>query len=164
MSEQQTPPPRSVPFIISLCLNVALIAMIVVVIAMHVFHSPRPFWSAGPLGPYSLMRTAAPAERTKIETIVAAHEPRIRELTWQAAQARLAALGVFARPQFSASDYLGALDKVRLSNDALETEVSRLMAEAAAQLSPQERGALAERIRAHHKPFWRALRFRRLGR
>jgi uncharacterized membrane protein len=151
----------SIPFIVSLCLNVALVAMIGVVIAASILQPPHSPWSAGPLGPRALIAAAEPAERTKIEAIVAAHQSRIRDLTRQAAQARMAAFGVFARPQFVASDYMNALDRVRVSNDALQSEVSKLMVEASAVLSSQERAVLAEKIREHRKPMWRA--FRRIG-
>jgi uncharacterized membrane protein len=163
MSEPTTPKPKnrtSVPFIISLCLNVALMAMIAVVIAANLLRPPRPPWSGGPLGPYALMAAAEPAERTRIQAVVERHKARIRDLTRQATQARLVAFDLFARQQFHASDYMNALDRVRLSNDALQAEVSKLMTESAAQLSPQERAGLAEKAREFHKGLWRAWRFR----
>jgi uncharacterized membrane protein len=159
-TKPQTKDRASVPFIVSLCLNVALIAMIAVVITANLLRPPRPPWSAGPLGPYALMAAAEPAERTRIEAIVERHKARIRDLTRQAAQARLVAFDLFARQQFNASDYMNALDKIRLSNDALQAEVSKLMTESAAHLSPQERAGLAEKAREHHKGLWRAWRFR----
>jgi uncharacterized membrane protein len=139
------------------CLNVALIAMIAAAIASSAFRHPRSHWAAGPLGINALMEAAKPEERTKIEAIVEAHRARVDQLRKEADEERRAAVRIFAQPAFNEAEYAKALDRVRLTNDSLQGEVSKMMEEAASQLSPQERAEIAERP---HGSIWRLWRHR----
>ena len=154
MSQPTEPQPRAgrpLPLIVSVCLNIALIALIAAAVASSVFHHPRPRWAQGPLGLNALMDAAKPDERSRIEAIIESHKSRLRDLAKNVADERAAALGIFAQPTFDKLQYEKALDQARLANDALQAEVGKMMVEAVSQLSPQERREVAERA---HRSFW----------
>ena len=147
MSEVTQPAPRrrSAALIVSICLNVALVAMILAAAGSLFFHRFHGHWQGGPLGIHAMMDVASSPERARIEDIVQRHRPHLRDLSDKAWAARTAAYKIFARPTFDQAAYVKALDQVRLENDALQAEVSATMAEAASQLSPDERQKLADR-------------------
>ena len=132
---------RSVLLILSLCLNVALVVMVVVGIA-NALHQGGP--RGGPFTPEALTDGAAPAERTKIDAIVAAHAGKISELKQAARAARRTAFKMFSEPNFDPVAFEGALGKAQDADDALRREFARVTAQSAAQLSPAERQAVAE--------------------
>ena len=145
-------PRRSTALIISICLNIALIAMILAALASAFF---RPFphhWEGGPLGLHAMMDIAAPQERARIEDIVERDRPQLKALADRARDARVAAYKIFAQANFSRDAYSKALDQARQANDALQAEVSAMMVDAAAQLSPEERQTLA--AQAARKSRW----------
>lgn len=159
--EKREPGRKSTALIVSICINVVLVAMILAAIATAFF---RPFghrWEGGPLGLHAMMEVAAPSERSRIDDIVQRHRAQLRILGDKARDARVAAYQIFGKPNFDRDAYSKALDQARLANDALQKEVGAMMAEAAAQLSPDERQKLAARAarrpRWHHgfgHPFW----------
>jgi len=134
------PPRRSALLIISLCLNVALIAMVVVGIANGIRHARhgREF-----LSPQTLMAAASSVERAKIQSIVAAHADKIRALKKADAAARLAAFKLFESPQFDRAEFARAIDAIHRADDALRQELTDLTEESVMQLSPAERQAVA---------------------
>ena len=148
----------SILLIVSVCLNVALIAMIAAAIASSVFRHSHERWARGPLGINALVEAATPDERSRIEAIIKNHQSRLRELARDADSERAAAVRTFAQPTFDTAEYERTLDKIRLTNDLLQAEASRMMVEAASQLSPQERQELADR--AARKSFWHPWRHR----
>ena len=161
MSEVTQPAPRrrSIALIISICLNVALVAMILAAAASLFFHRFHGHWEGGPLGIHAMMDVASPQERARIEDIVQRRRPHLHDLSEKARAARAAAYKIFALPSFDQAAYVKALDQVRLENDALQAEVSMMMAEAASQLSPGERQKLAERAGRYSR--WHTGHFRR---
>jgi uncharacterized membrane protein len=152
-----TPARRSTALIVSICLNVALVAMIVAGIAGAFFHRGS-HWEGGPLGMHAMMSVATPGEREKIEAIIERHQARLDQLGDQARAARRTAYEIFAEPQFDRARYVEALDKMRAADDALKSEVGAMMAEAATQLSPDERQRLASK--AERRSRWREGHFR----
>jgi len=148
---QSVPSRRSTALIISICFNVALVAMILAAAASLFFHRFHGHWEGGPLGIHAMMDVASSSERAQIENIVQRHRPHLRDLSDKARAARTAAYKIFARPSFDQAAYVKALDQVRLENDALQAEVSVMMAEAASQLSPDERQKLADRAGRHSR-------------
>jgi uncharacterized membrane protein len=150
----------AVPLIVSVCLNVALVAMIAVVVATGISHGNRPRWASGPLGTDALMDVASPGEQTRIQAIMDAHKLRLRDLSKQVADSHKLAFRIFASDRFDEPAYAKALDGIRNANDAMQVEVSKMMADAAAQLTPAERARLAERTRDRRKFLWRVLQFR----
>lgn len=153
MSEVTQPAPRrkSTALIISICLNVAMVAMILAAAASLFVHRFHGHWRGGPLGIHAMMDVASPPERARIEGIVQRHRERLRDLSDKARAARTAAYKIFGLPSFDQAAYVKALDQVRLENDALQADVSMMMAEAASQLSPDERQKLADRAARHSR-------------
>ena len=154
MTEVTTAKParRSWALIGSICLNVALIAMILAAVGSMLFHRGRP-WEGGPLGIHAMLDVATPAERAKIEAIVERHHGRLQDLSDRARATRRSAYQVFAQPNFDRTAYTQALDNMRAADDALKAEVGGMMGEAAAELSPEERQQLA--ARAERRSKWR---------
>ena len=146
-------PKRSVLLIVSLCLNVALVVMIVAGIVNAIYHARPPRFFA----PEALEEYAAPAERAKIDAIIAAHAGKIKELKEASKTARRAASKVFADPNFDPAAFVSALNKAQDADDALRREMATVTAQSAAQLSPSERQAVAEKARRRFM-WWRFFR------
>jgi len=164
MTETGSAPPRrrSVLLIVSLCLNVALAAMIAIGIYNAVQRNrPRP--PGGPLAPQALMAEVGPQERAKIQAVIDRHAARLRELRIEAAQARGAAFRIFEEPSFTPQDFSKALERVRAADTAWQDEAAKMTGESVAQLTPQERQAIAQKIRERAKPAWRVFMPRRTG-
>src|SRR5207245_5035548 len=125
--------------------------MILAAVANVFFHGARHRWEGGPLGLHAMMDVAAPPEREKIEAIIERHQVRLRELGDQAREARRAAYGIFAQRNFERAAYMQALDKMRAANDALQVEIGGVMAEAATQLTADERQKLATKAEQRSK-------------
>ncbi len=157
MSEPITssPPPRrsNVVLIVSLCLNVALIGMITIGIVNAIRFRTR-MHLPGPLAPQALMHEASSAERAKIQSVIDAHLARFRELRLEAMEARMAAFHAFTDPGFSVSNFENALERVHQADSAVQDEAIKITAESAAQLSPAERKAVADKIRARRRRGW----------
>ena len=153
---------RDILLIVSLCLNVALLAMVTVGIVGALRGLPRQP-PGGPLAPQALLEQAQPSEKPKIQAIIDAHAARLRELRTESAQARGAAFRIFAEPSFSAADFAAALGRTRDADVAFEDETIKQMSEVVAQLSPAERQAVADKVRAHARPLWRLFMRRRGG-
>jgi uncharacterized membrane protein len=137
-------PKRSVLLIVSLCLNVALVVMIVAGILNAIYHQPP---RGNPLGPEAFKEDAAPAERVKIDAIIAAHAGKIQELREADWAARRTAFKIFAAPNFDSGAFSNALAKAQDADDSLRREMSTVSAQAAAQLSPSERQEVAQKAR-----------------
>ena len=147
-------PKRSILLIVSLCLNVALIAMVAVGIANAILHGPS---RGGAFAPEVLKENATPAERTKIDAIIAVHAGKVRELRQAAVAAHRAAFKTFADADFSPAAFESAVDKAQDADDALRREYATVIAQSAAQLSPAERQAVAEKARRRFM-WWRFFR------
>jgi uncharacterized membrane protein len=148
------PPRRSVLLIVSLCLNLALFAVIVggVINAMHNGHPPP-----GLFGPRMLMDVASPDERAKIKAVVDAHAAKIEALKKADMAARQAAFNMFGGEVLDPAAFEKALDTVDDADDALRREEVKVTAESVAQLSSAERQALSAKARQRMK-WWHAAR------
>jgi uncharacterized membrane protein len=162
------PPPRkaSVALIVSLCLNVVLIAVIVVAVARVAMmrqmwpeignirqaerHGVVPVQMI--LNPRAMMH-GAPSERDKIRSVILAHRDRVKALREASMAARRDVMKEFTAATFDKAAFEQSLSRMQSADQALETEVMRVMAESAATLTPEERQAVA----AEHRPgmFWR---------
>ncbi len=153
---------RDILLIVSLCLNVALLAMVTVGIVGALTGQPRQP-PGGPLAPQALLAQAQASEKPKIQAIIDAHAPRLHELRMEAAQARAAAFRIFAEPSFAPADFSAALTRTRNADVAVEDETIQQMGQVVAQLSPAERQAIADKIRARARPLWRLFMPQRVG-
>src|SRR4029078_2581871 len=97
----------SVLLIVSLCLNVLLIPVIAVII-FRAAHHVNAVGSGGVLAPRSVM-AEAPAQKDRIETIIARHEPKIRALRAAAADARREAFRTLGAPDYTPDKFHKAL-------------------------------------------------------
>lgn len=154
-SETAQPRRSNVPLIISLCLNVALVAMIVVGTIQFMRLPFRPMTAGGPLSAQALLTEVPPSEQPKIQAVIDAHEARLHELRLEAVQARGAAFRIFEEPSFSTSDFAGALDRVEATTVAVQSEMLKETAESVARLTPAERQMIGQKIRMRARPMWR---------
>ena len=146
---------RTTLMVMSLCLNVGLMALILVGIGrVGAGFIAQP----GVMAPAQIARGLPPQQREKILDIVAAHREEMRERRQAARRARLEAFRVFAAPDYSAADFTRALDAVRTADAALEEEAVALQQDVVNTLTPAERKLIAEQVQARRsRPFWRRL-------
>jgi uncharacterized membrane protein len=148
------PPKRNVWLIVSLCLNLALVAVIVggVINAMRNGHPPP-----GLFGPHVLIDFASPDERVKIKAVMDAHAGKIEALKKADMAARQTAFAMFSGETLDPAAFEKALDAVDDADDAVRREEVRVVSESVAQLSPAERQALSDKARKRMK-WWHAAR------
>ncbi|MEI9995337.1 MAG: periplasmic heavy metal sensor [Rhizomicrobium sp.] len=139
MSDTPAPRRRNWLLIVSLCLNVALIAAVAIGV-VRLRHPP------GPLVPHALI-AAVPEERDNIQAIIDAHAARIALLRKASANARHAAFNVFVAPDYSPRKMSDALAAVVAADTALETESVAALGDSLSALTPAERQAFADRVR-----------------
>ena len=146
---------RTTLMVMSLCLNVGLMALILVGIGrVGAGFIAQP----GVMAPAQIARGLPPQQREKILDIVAAHREVMRERRQAARRARLEAFRVFGAPDYSAADFTRALDAVRTADAALEEEAVALQQDVVNTLTPAERQLIAEQVQARRaRPFWRRL-------
>lgn len=152
MMTETTPAPRRgrrIFLILSLCLNVFLVAVIVVGVMRAVHRRNDPMTAGGPFSPYVLLHVAAKEDRPKIQAVIDRHKASVRHLRDQAVAARVASFETFAAPDYTPEKFNAALDKVREADAAVGKEVNDSIAESVAQLAPDERKKLADKTRRH---------------
>lgn len=160
MSDPVVVPKRqpSVLLIVSLCLNLALIGLIAITFMRTGMGRFEPHDGKVGLGAQSLMRMV-PAEQTKIQAIIDAHRPKMRELRHQAILARGESFRLLAAKDFKADDFAKSLASVDAADAALEAETMAVTAQSVAVLTPQERQDIAGKIqkpdRAELRRFFR---------
>ena len=146
---------RTTLMVMSLCLNVGLIALILVGVGRA---GGNFFARPGFLAPTQIARELAPERREKVFDVAAAHRGVLRERRQAARQARQEAFRVFAAPDYSPGDFTRALDNVRMADAALEEEAVALQQDVVNVLTPDERKRIAERIKARREhSAWRRL-------
>jgi len=153
-------PRRNWLLILSLCLNVALVGGIAVV-AWRIGHFDIFTGSGGPLAPRTVM-AQFPDREPAIETIIAAHQARLADLRHNAATTRRDVFRLFASPDYTPQKMATALDAVATADVAIEREAIVMENESLATLSPAQRQALVERIKARNRS-WLFRMFRRQG-
>jgi uncharacterized membrane protein len=146
---------RTILLVLSLCLNVGLIALILVGIGRV---GGGFIGQSGVMAPGQIARDLPPEQREKIRDIVAVHRDAMRDRRQAARRARLDAFRVLAAPDYTAADFSRALDDVRNADAALEEEAVSLQLDVVNMLTPAQRRLAAERAQARRAgPFWRRL-------
>jgi len=146
--------PSNVALIASLCLNLILIG----VIAMGAWRAyqappPPPMEPDGFFPMHALMRLA-PDKADAIHKILDAHRDRLRALHEAAMKARADAHAEIADPNFNQAKFDAALVRVQVADQAFESELLKMISECVAQLSPEERKAVAEHHAQHPGTRW----------
>ena len=145
--------------IVSLCLNVMLIAAIVTV-AVRIAQRDTRIGAGGPLAPRSLIEEF-PNEKAAIETVINAHTARIASLRQASRRARVDALNVLAAPDAAPQKLGAAFAAIARADAALEAEAVAMSSESTAMLSPAERQALADRLKRRSQSWWFRMMWRR---
>lgn len=145
---------RTILLVVSLCLNVALIALVVV----SVMGPPRRFFGppppVGPLSPGALMHSLPPDGQAKIHAVVEAHVSAMRQARRDARDARMKAIQVFSSPGYTSEAFSAALDGVRAADTALEEQAIAMLKDSIATLTPAERQQVIAQARTHRRPPW----------
>ncbi|HEY4275005.1 MAG TPA: periplasmic heavy metal sensor [Rhizomicrobium sp.] len=144
---------RTILLVLSLCLNVGLIALIAIGIGRS---GGRFFAGPGVMAPGQIARGLPQGQREKILDLVAEHGVAMRDRRRASRHARSEALRVLEAPDYAAADFGRALDGVRAADAALEEEAISLQRDVIDTLTPAQRKDVAERIRARRAgPWWR---------
>ena len=144
---------RNVLMVMSLALNVGLIAMILVGIGRV---GPAFIAQPGVMAPAQIARALPASERGKVLDVMAEHRDALQARRQAARRARLDAFRIFAAPTYLPGDFSRALDEVRAADAALEEEAAAQQRDVANVLTPAERQRIAERVRDRRAgPWWR---------
>lgn len=146
---------RTTLMVMSLCLNVGLIALILVGIG----RAGQGFIGGpGMMAPAQIARALPDAGRQKVAGIMAEHRDALREKRRAARAARQEVFRVFTAPSYVAGDLSHALDQVRVADAALEEESVAQQSDVINSLTPGERQLIADRVRERrNRPWWRRL-------
>ena len=161
MTDSNSPPAssrtRTTLMVMSLCLNVGLIALILVGVGRV---GGRFVTQPGMMSPAQIARGLPQERREKVFDIVALHRDGMREKRQAARRARQEAFRVFGAPDYSSGDFTRALDGVRMADAALEEEAVAQQQDVVNMLTPAERKSIAERIKARRErlSWWRMAR------
>ncbi|MBV9331240.1 MAG: periplasmic heavy metal sensor [Alphaproteobacteria bacterium] len=139
----QQRPRASWLLIVSLCGNVALAAIVV----MGILSAARHATLLSNFSPQSLMEDASYAERGRLRAILEGHAPRLKALRMADLGARRELLDALRASALDISGFAAALKKVRSADDALRQEQEVIAIAFVSQLSPDERRAMAEKVR-----------------
>jgi uncharacterized membrane protein len=150
MSEAGAPRRRNIWLILSLCLNVVLIAMIAVGIA-RAWHHQQEAALGRAFSAQSIIAHLPSDRAEKVQAVLDAHAAQLNALTDAASQARVASRPVFAATNFDRANYAKAQLRIRTADDALEAEKMAQLADIAALLTPDERQAIVDRA-SQQKP------------
>jgi uncharacterized membrane protein len=145
-------PRRNWLLILSLGLNVVLVALIVTAV-LRAPHRPLAIGSGGVLAPRSIM-AALPDAGGPIQKVIDDHTPKITALRQTAGRARRAAFRELAAPDYTPEKLTAALEAVRAADSALEAESIAMMRDSLATLSAQDRQAMVERVKARNRSWW----------
>jgi uncharacterized membrane protein len=156
MADQAPSGTRSTLLVMSLCLNVGLIALILVGIGRV---GQVLVAGSGVMAPAQIARTLPDDGRQKVQSIMAEHRDALREKRRAARAARMEVFRVFTAPTYVAGDLARALDQVRAADAALEEESVAQQRDVINALTPEERKLIADRIRERRgRPWWRRIR------
>jgi len=146
---------RTTLMVMSLCLNVGLIALILVGIGRV---GQGLIGGAGVMAPVQIARVLPDAGRQKVQGIMAEHRDALRERRRAARAARMEVFRVFTAPTYVAGDLARALDQVRAADASLEEESVAQQRDVINSLTPDERKLIADRVRERRgRPWWRRL-------
>jgi uncharacterized membrane protein len=146
--DDKLPPPRrrSRLLIVSLCVNVALIAFIAVVLwrAAHVDRSVGA--GISPLAPKSVAAEFS-GRAAAIGAAIDAHRAKILALRATSASTRHEAFALLASDAYTPQKMQAALAAIARADAALEAEDVQMAADGLATLSPDERKTFVEHIK-----------------
>ena len=146
---------RTTLLVMSLCLNVGLIAFILVGIGRV---GQGLIAGPGMMGPAQIARELSDAGRMKVMGIMAEHRDALREKRRAARQARQGVFRAFIAPNYVAGDFANALDQVRAADSALEEEQIAQQRDVINALTPDERQLVSSRIlERRNRPWWRRM-------
>jgi uncharacterized membrane protein len=146
---------RTTLMVMSLCLNVGLIALILVGIGRV---GQGFIGGPGMMAPAQIARALPDAGRQKVMGIMAEHRDALREKRRAARAARQEVFRAFTAPNYVAGDLSRALDQVRSADAALEEESVAQQSDVINSLTPDERQLIADRVRERrNRPWWRRL-------
>lgn len=150
---------RNVLLVLSLCLNVALVAILGVGAVRMVAAARAPFIGqpAGPLAPGQVLRSVTPERRQALQAVMRQHRPALVQLRQAARQARQDSFRVFSAPQFDSAAFNAALERVSAADGALEDEAVAQAKDLVAALTPQERQKVIEDRQQPRRPLLRRL-------
>jgi uncharacterized membrane protein len=146
---------RTILLVASLCLNLLLIALIVVGLSRAVQGGfiAQP---GGQLAPGQIARGLSPEGQAKVRGIIAEHRDAIREARQGARRARLSAFRIFASPDYTPDAFTTALEQVRAADSRLEEEAILMLKDTINNLTPDERKTIVTRVRTGaNRPWWR---------
>jgi Spy/CpxP family protein refolding chaperone len=145
---------RSLALIVSLCVNVALIAFIALVLWRGA-HIDRSVGAGGPLAPKSIL-AEFPGRTAAIDAVIAAHREKETALRAAAVEARRALGHVVASPAYTPEAMHKAFAAIAAADAALEADAVAMSDESLAALSPGERKTLVERLKRRNRSWlWR---------
>jgi uncharacterized membrane protein len=145
-------PRRNVGLIVSICLNVILIAMIAVGIA-RAWERQREMMLGHAFSANSIVAHLPPDRAAAVQKIVDAHSYKLGLLSDDAERSRLDARPIFTAQRFDAAAYAKAQERMLKTDQAFEAERMKQMAEIAAVLTSAERQSIADRARREpHRP------------
>lgn len=146
---------RATLLVMSLCLNVGLVALILVGIGRV---GQRFAGGPGMMAPAQIARALPDAGRQKVQGILAEHRDALREKRRAARAARQEVFRVFTALPYVAGDLARALDQVRAADASLEEELVAQQRDVINSLTPDERKLIADRVRARRgRPWWRRM-------
>lgn len=150
---------RNVLLVLSLCFNVALLAILGVGVARMATAARVPFIGqpAGPLAPGQVLRSLSPERRQALQAVMRQHRPALVRLRQAARQARQETFGVFSAPQFDGAAFNAALERVSAADGALEDEAVAQAKDLVAALTPEERQKVIENRQQPRRPLLRRL-------
>lgn len=152
-------PWRNVLLVLSLCFNVALIAILGVGAVRLATANRAPFIAqpAGPLAPGQVLRSLSPERRQALQAVMRQHRAALTELRQAARQARQQSFRVFSAPQFDNAAFNTALERVSAADGALEDEAVAQAKDLVAALTPEERQKVIANRPQPRRPFLRRM-------
>ena len=142
---------RATLLVMSLCLNVGLIAFILVGIGRV---SQVLVAGPGVMGPGQIARELPDAGRQKVTDIMAEHQDALAEKRLAARIARQRVFRALISPNYLPGNFASALDQVRAADSALEEEQVAQQRDVINALTPEERQLIVSRILERRRPPW----------
>jgi Spy/CpxP family protein refolding chaperone len=95
--------------------------------------------------------SAFPSDAGRIQKVIDAHTPRIKELRRAAVQARRASFRLLSAPDYTPAKMAAVLDALHTADTALEAESLAMMNDSLTVLTPDERAVLVEKIKRRNR-------------
>ncbi len=133
--------------IVSLCFNFFLAGIVVLgtLRAIQRAHAAIPIRQL--LLPQAVKLLLPHDEQAKLDGIIAAHKDALNRYCDAAVETREIAFREYESKDFDAAKFSSDLQAIRTTDNALEDEALKSMAETAAKLTPQERQKVADHLK-----------------